>query len=397
MAKTGISNMNNIERPSIYLDYNASTPIAPEVISEMQPFLKESYGNPSSAHWASQGALSKLEEARQRVARSINCRPDEIIFTSGGSESNNAVLKGLFLASLGEPFHIVTSKIEHDSITAPCQFLEKLGAEVTRVDVDRFGLVEPQSVADAIRPHTCLITIMQANNEVGTIQPIPEIAMIAQENSVLLHTDAAQTLGKIKTDVTALGVDYLTIVGHKMYAPKGIGALYVRNGAPFEALVHGGGHESGRRSGTESILMSVALGKACELAKSRMASVPEIERLRDLLWTLLSEAFGDEVALNGHPKLRLPNTLNVSFRNHKGFEILAQLPHIAASTGSACHTGSDIVSPVLAAMGIETDLAAGAIRFSLGFDTTESEIRQAAQDILDVIQIGSLLPASLMQ
>lgn len=384
--------MNDIERPRIYLDYNASTPIAQQVITEMQPFLKDNYGNPSSAHWASQGTLSKLEEARQRVARSINCQPDEIVFTSGGTESNNTVLKGLFIASRGEPFHIVTSKIEHPSIIAPCQFLEKLGAEVTHVDVDRFGLVDPQSVADAIRPHTGLITIMHANNEVGTIQPISEIAAIARQNSVLFHTDAAQTIGKIKTDVTSLGVDYLTIVGHKMYAPKGIGALFVRNGAPFEALVHGGGHESGRRSGTESIFLSVALGKACELANSRIASAPEIERLRDLLWILLNDAFDDEVALNGHPKLRLPNTLNVSFRNHKGFEILAQLPHIAASTGSACHTGSGIISPVLAAMGMDTDLAAGAIRFSLGFNTTENEIRQAAHDITSIIQVGRLSP-----
>ncbi len=371
-------------RKPIYLDYNASTPIDPAVAAIMRPFLEENYGNPSSGHWASVPAEAALEGARRQVAELLGCAADEVVFTSGGSEANNLALKGLFFARRDRPSHIVTSQIEHPAIVAPCRFLERLGATVTYVPVDGSGLVDPDDIRKAITKDTFLISIMHANNEVGTVQPIAEIAKIARAHEIPLHTDAAQSVGKIPTKVQELGVDLLSGAGHKVYAPKGIGALYIRRGIAIEPLIHGAGHERGRRAGTESALQAAGLGKACELGQSWIG-MPAAQRLRDLFWDRLRGAFGNRVALNGHPALRLPNTLNVSFVGHVGAEILARTPDVAASTGSACHSGQITLSPVLAAMGIAPEVGMGAIRFSLGRGTTQDEVEEVVDQLRRVL------------
>ncbi len=359
----------------IYLDYNASTPIDPAVAAAMRPFLEEAYGNPSSGHWASTPAKAALENARGKVAALLGCVSDEVVFTSGGSEANNLALKGLFFRRRDRPSHVITSRIEHPATIEPCRFLERLGAKVTYVPVDGAGLVDPDDIRGAITKDTFLISIMHANNEVGTIQPIAEIAKIAREHGIPLHTDAAQSVGKIPTKVDELGVDLLSVAGHKVYAPKGIGVLYVRRGIEIEPLIHGAGHESGRRAGTESALLAVALGTACEIAQPWIG-MPGVQRLRDLFWERLRAAFGNQIALNGHSELRLPNTLNVSFVGRVGADILARMPDVAASTGSACHAGEIALSPVLNAMGIAPEVGMGAIRFSLGRSTTQEEIEE---------------------
>jgi cysteine desulfurase len=359
----------------IYLDFNASTPVAPEVAAAMSPFLREAYGNPSSLHWAGLPARDCVERARSQVAALLCCDATEIVFTSGGTESNNQAIKGLFFArrAMGAPFHIITSRIEHPAVLEPCLFLETLGAEVTRVSVDRHGLVDPSDVRRAIRPYTTLVSIMHANNEVGTIQPILEIANIARDHGIICHTDAAQTVGKIPVDVGSLGVDLLSVAGHKFYGPKGVGALFIREGIELEPLLHGAGHEAGRRAGTENILEIVGLGAACESAQSWVDETG-IKDLRDDFWRALRGEFGDRIVLNGHPEKRLPNTLNVSFRGLHGNEILGRIPHVAASTGSACHSGNTHISPVLQAMDVSTDVGHGAVRFSLGRGTSRAEI-----------------------
>lgn len=362
-------------KPPIYLDYNATTPIASEVAAAMSRYLTESYGNPSSVHWAGLPARDAVETARSQVAALLCCDATEVVFTSGGTEANNYALKGLFFAKRdrGRPFHVITNRIEHPAVLEPCSFLERLGAEVTLLPVDRHGLVDPEDVQRAIRPGTALISIMHANNEVGTIQPLLEIVAIAREHGILVHTDAAQTVGKIPVDVESLGVDLLTVAGHKLYGPKGVGALYVREGVELEPLLHGAGHEAGRRAGTENVLEIVGLGAACELAQSWIED-RSVSALRNEFWNRLAAAFGDQLVLNGHPAQRLPNTLNVSFRGRNGSEILSAMPNLAASTGSACHAGATHISPVLAAMEVSHDVALGAVRFSLGRETTRSEI-----------------------
>ncbi len=370
----------------IYLDFNASTPVAPEVAAAMRPLLESHYGNPSSDHWAGQPAHAALDAARREVAALLACSSDEVVFTSGGSEANNLAIKGAFFAAREGANHIVTSRIEHPSTIEPCRFLEQFGAEVTYLPVDGTGRVNPDDVRQAITDRTVLVTIMHANNEVGTIQPIEEIARIARERGVLMHTDAAQSVGKIPTQVAELGVDLLSVAGHKLYAPKGVGALYVRRGIVLEPLIHGAGHECGRRAGTESAFLATGLGTACALAMSADRN-HEIRRLRDWLWAELYAAFGDRVALNGHPSLRLPNTLNVSFIGHIGADILARLNGVAASTGSACHAGRVGLSPVLTAMAGPIDVRMGAIRFSLGRTTTESEL----EDLVG--RLRTLIPA----
>jgi len=357
----------------IYLDFNASTPIAPEVVEAMKPFLSQHFGNPSSPHWAGIPAKEAIEHAREQVAELLKCRPSEIVFTSGGSESNNQAIKGIFFALKERGNHIITTQIEHPAILNPCEFLEKLGAEVNYVGVDRYGMVDPGDIERTIQSKTILITVMHANNEVGTIQPIEEISKIARKHKIIFHTDAAQSVGKIVTRVNDLGVDLLSIAGHKLYAPKGIGALYIREGTPIEPLIHGAGHESGRRAGTENVLLIVGLGKACEIAK-RYLSDDKIRNLRDHLWKLLQDNFGEAIVLNGHPFQRLPNTLNVSFVGKVGGEILSRLDGVAASTGAACHSGSVELSPVLKVMGILPEVGMGAIRFSLGRTTTIQEL-----------------------
>ncbi len=357
----------------IYLDYNASTPIDPRVADVMRPLLDVAYGNPSSLHWAGRPAREAVERGRGQVADLLGATPDEVVLTSGGSEANNLAIKGVFLALRERGDHIIISAVEHPAVLEPCRFLETLGARVTRLPVDRTGRVDPDDLRRAITPRTILVSIMHANNEVGTVQPIEACARIARDHGVLFHTDAAQSVGKIPTKVDALGVDLLTVAGHKVYAPKGVGALYVRRGVRLEPLIHGAGHESGRRAGTESALLAAALGEACNVAMD-LSGLDHVRVLRDALWDRLHRAFGDGVVLNGHPEQRLPNTLNVGFVGRIGAEILEQLDGVAASTGSACHEGRIELSPVLAAMGVPPEIGGGAIRFSLGRGTTAEEI-----------------------
>jgi cysteine desulfurase len=359
----------------LYLDYNATTPVHPEVAAAMQSAL-DSYGNPSSAHWAGEPARRIIEDSRRQIARLLGCEPGEVIFTSGGSEANNLALKGLAFARGVANTHIITTAIEHPAILAPCAFLQRLGATCTVIPVDGTGRIDPCDLRRAIRPDTSLISVMHANNEVGSIQPIAECARIAREHGIPFHTDAAQTVGKIATQVATLGVDMLSIAGHKLYAPKGIGALYVRSGLTLEPLIHGAQHERGRRAGTESAILCAALGAAATLAMD-LAPNDKIRELRDALWSGLRERFGARVLLNGHPVERLPNTLNVSFLDAVGSELLARVPDIAASTGSACHSGSVELSPVLKAMGMTPESGGGAVRFSLGRETTREHIESA--------------------
>jgi cysteine desulfurase len=368
----------------IYLDYNASTPIAPETVEAMRPFLTDHYGNPSSAHWAGAPARAAVERARSQVAGALGCSPEEIVFTSGGTESNNHAVKGTFFALRSRGSHIITTQVEHPAVVQPCRFLERLGVEVTLLPVDGTGMVDPDDVRRAITGRTILITVMHANNEVGTIEPIAEIGRIAREHGLLFHTDAAQSVGKIATHVEDLAVDMLSVAGHKVYAPKGVGALYIRRGVRLEPFVHGAAHESGRRGGTENVLLAVGLGAACELA-GRWTGMAQVARLRDLFWDRLQEALGDRAVLNGHPSERLPNTLNVSFPGREGAEILSRLEGVAASTGSACHAGSVEISPVLKAMHVKPEVAMGAIRFSLGRSTTEDEIDRVTEGLIQLI------------
>jgi cysteine desulfurase len=358
---------------TVYLDYNASTPIAPEVGDTIRPFLADHFGNPSSGHWASAPAKQAIENARIQIAHLLGCQTAEVVFTSGGSESNNHAIKGVFYANKSKGNHIVTTQIEHPAVTGPCRFLEKLGAKVTYVPVDRFGRVDPDHIRRALTPQTILVSVVHANNEVGTVQPICEISKILRGRGILFHTDAAQSTGKIPVNVDALGVDLLSVAGHKLYAPKGVGALFIRTGTPVEPLIHGAGHEGGQRAGTENVLLNVALGRACELANDWIGK-NATEPMRDGLWRRIQEIYGAGVVLNGHPTERLPNTLNVSFVDQVGAEILAELTGVAASTGSACHAGSVELSPVLKAMGVAPRVGMGAIRFSLGRYTTEEEL-----------------------
>ncbi len=368
----------------IYLDYNASTPIDPAVAAAMTPFLENHYGNPSSGHWAAAAAKAAIETARGQVAALLGCEADEIVFTSGGSEANNLALKGVFFALRDRGDHVITTRVEHPAVIEPCRFLERLGAQVSTLPVDGTGRIDPDDLRRGITPRTVLISIMHANNEVGTIQPIEECARIARAHGVLFHTDAAQSVGKIPTGVNDLGVDLLSIAGHKAYAPKGVGALFVRRNALLEPLIHGAGHERGRRAGTESALLAVGLGKACELARD-LAPMIRVRALRDRFWHALQEQFGARVVLNGNPAHRLPNTLNVSFVGEVGAEILARLDGIAASTGSACHSGRIELSPVLKSMRVPPAIGIGAIRFSLGRRTTADEIDAVVQRLAGVL------------
>jgi len=371
----------------IYLDYNASTPIAPVVADAMRPFLEDHFGNPSSRHWAGVPAREAVENARRQVAGLLGCGPAEVVFSSGGTESNNHAIKGVFFANRHRGNHIITSLVEHPAVIQPCKFLESVGASVTFLPVDGYGRVDPESVRKAITPKTILVSIMHANNETGTIQPIREISGITRERGVLLHSDAAQSVGKISTQVDELGVDLLSVAGHKLYAPKGVGALYIRQGTAIDRFMHGAGHEGGRRAGTENVLLDAGFGKACELA-GEWIGLSTIKALRDMFWRELRDWLGDKVVLNGHPTAGLPNTLNVSFVGRIGGEILAALDGIAASTGSACHDGQVDLSPVLAAMGVAPEAGMGAIRFSLGRTTTGEEIRETLKALKSLPQFN---------
>lgn len=367
----------------IYLDFNASTPIAPEVQAAMAPYLSRHYGNPSSSHWAGAPAAQAVARARAQLASSLGCSPTEVVFTNGGTEANNTALKGVVSAAGSGRPHLVTTTVEHPAIVEPCRYLERRGVDVTYVPVDSTGLADPGDIAAAIRPQTVLVSVMHANNEVGTIQPIAEISRTTREAGVLLHSDAAQSVGKIPTTVDELGVDLLSLAGHKFYGPKGVGALYIREGTRLEPLLHGAGHEAGRRAGTESVLLDVGLGAAAELAGD-LGWTTVVQSLRDRLWDRLREAWGGSVILNGHPTLRLPNTLNVSFIGRRGQDVLAAMPEVAAGTGSACHSDSTTLSPVLRAMGVSAEVGAGAIRFSLGRTTGLAEIERLVERLREV-------------
>jgi len=370
----------------IYLDYNATTPIDREVAEAMRPYLEEYFGNPSSSHWYGIQAKKAIEKARKQVATLLNCQPDEVIFTSGGTESNNYAIKGSAFANRHKGNHIITSTIEHPAVIEVCKYLEVNGFQVTYIPVDEFGLVHVVEVEKAITPQTILITIMHANNEVGTIQPIPEITKLARQHGIIVHTDAAQSVGKIPTIIDELDVDLLSVAGHKLYAPKGIGALYIRHGTHLEKLIHGADHEQDRRAGTENVLEIVGLGKACEIAKRDLGKNSlRMKTMRDRLYDGLQKRLG-ETKLNGHPEKRLPNTLSVSFVNIEANTILSEIEGVAASAGAACHSDSVDVSPVLTAMNVPLEYAMGTVRFSTGKMTTEDEIDRAIEIVTGAVQ-----------
>ncbi len=362
----------------IYLDYNATTPHAPEVIRAMRPFLETHFGNPSSSHWYGAVPKKAVEHARGQVATLLGCRAGEIIFTGGGTEANNLAIKGIALARQDRGRHIITSGIEHPAVIEVCRYLETFGFETTFVPVDADGLVHPAELEKAIRPDTILISIMHANNEVGTIQPIAEISRLAGANGIVVHTDAAQSIGKIPVDVRRLGVDLLSVAGHKLYAPKGIGALYIRDAVQPQILMHGAGQEMGKRAGTENVLEIVGLGAACELiSRSLPAYRRHMQNMRDLLYDGLKKNHPD-LRLNGHPQQRLPNTLSVSFYDLPADRILEDMgAKLAASAGAACHSGDVRVSHVLEAMNVPARWAMGTLRLSTGRMTTAAEINRA--------------------
>ncbi len=364
----------------IYLDNNATTPLLAEVIDAMLPYLREHFGNPSSSHVYGQRARAGVDRARAQVAALLGCAPGEVYFTSGGTEANNLAIRGTTAAS--DRRQVVTSVIEHPATANPCGYLEEYGWEIARLGVDAAGRVKLDEAKRAIGSTTALVTVMHANNEVGTIQPIAELADLARAHGALVHTDAAQSLGKIPVDVDDLGVDLLSVAGHKLYAPKGVGALYVREGTPIRPVVLGAGHESGLRPGTENVASIVGLGAACAIAhKSALEATQTMRELRDELWARLHEAIPG-AAVNGDLDQALPNTLNVRFPGVMGHELLDHTPTIAASTGSACHDGQVSASAVLLAMGIPADQAVGAVRLSLGRHTTRDDVARAAAALI---------------
>jgi cysteine desulfurase NifS/selenium donor protein len=377
----------------IYLDYNATTPIDPAVAEAMRPFLMDRFGNPSSSHRYGVLAKKAVEAARRQVAEAVGASPEEIVFTSGGTESNNYAIKGVAFANREKGNHIITSTVEHPAVSEVCDYLQKHGFRTTRVPVDSRGLVDPVDVEKAITPSTILVTVMHANNEVGTIQPIHEIGEIARRHGVLMHTDAAQSMGKIPVDVDDLNVDLLSIAGHKLYAPKGIGALYIRTGTVLEKLIHGADHERNQRAGTENVLEIVGLGRACELAAQDIEQrAVQMKKLRDRLHEGLSAVFG-ELRLNGHPEKRLPNTLSLCFKGLEADAILSELTEVAASAGAACHSDTIDLSATLEAMKVPMEYAMGTIRFSTGIFTTEEEVDRAVEIISDTV--GRLRPSEV--
>ncbi len=380
---------NRLKKP-VYLDYNATTPIAPEVREAMLPCLAEVFGNPSSAHVYGREARAVVDRARAQVAALLNCRPEEIVFTSGGTESNNHAIKGIAWRRKSQGRHIITSRIEHPAVTEVCGFLESLGFAVTYLPVNDEGLVDPAAVAAAITPETILITIMHANNETGAIQPIEEIAALARRHGIAMHTDAAQSTGKIPTDVNRLQVDLLSIAGHKLYAPKGIGALYIRSGVTLEKVMHGAGHEGGLRAGTENVAQIAGLGAACAMAAADLeVNRRHLQAMRDRLLDGLREKLAQHPGLRINTPLQqaLPNTLNLSINGIRAADLMARCASdLACSAGSACHAENVSLSPVLTAMGIAEPDILGALRISTGQMTTEEEIDAAVASIVRAVK-----------
>lgn len=385
LGRQGAGVLSTKQGRPIYLDYNATTPIADDVREAMLPLLQHEFGNPSSSHAYGIHPRRAMQQARRDVAGLIGAHEDEIVFTSGGTESNNWVLFSLAGKPDDSGGHIVISSIEHPAIEQPCRRLEQRGYRVTRLPVNSEGLVDPDEFAAALEPDTILASVMHANNEIGSIQPITRLARIARDRGVLFHTDAAQSLGKIPVNVAELGVDFLSIAGHKLYAPKGIGALYIRREVELPPLFYGGGQEGGRRPGTENTAFIAGLGAACRSAAEHLHdSAVQMQRTRDHLHSLLADSL--DVQLNGHSELRLPNTLNLSLMGIDARQLLERIAdRVVASAGSACHSGSTAVSPVLQALGTGPAAARAAIRFSTGRMTTIIEVEQAARIILQAV------------
>lgn len=370
----------------VYLDYNATTPIDPRVAEAMIPYIREHFGNPSSGHAYGIAARKAVERARTQVADLLGCKVYEVVFTSGGSESNNYAIKGVARAYRHKGDHIITSSIEHPAVTEVCRFLEGEGYRVTYLPVDECGLVDPATVEEALTPGTILITIMHANNEVGTMEPVREIADIARSHGILMHADCAQSMGKVPVSVGSLGVDLLSIAGHKMYAPKGVGALYVRSGVKLEKQIHGADHEMKWRAGTENVIEIVGLGEACAIVGQSLEShAAHMQEMRDRLERGLKEHFPD-IRVNGHREMRLPNTLSVSFRGLEANTILSELSGVAASAGAACHSDRIEVSSVLEAMKVPPEYAMGTLRFSVGRFTTSGEVDRAVGEVVEVVK-----------
>jgi cysteine desulfurase len=360
----------------IYLDYAATTPVHPDVVQAMLPYFSQYFGNPSSIHSLGQDAKEAVEQARQQLAHLIGAKSEEIVFTSGGTEADNLAIKGIALANRDRGNHIITSRIEHHAVLEPCHWLEKQGFSVTRLPVDGYGMVSPDDVKKALTDKTILVSIMHANNEIGTIEPLAEIAKVTREAGVYLHTDAVQTIGHIPVNVDQMGIDLLSLSAHKFYGPKGIGALYVRKGTKIAPLIHGGGQEKNRRSGTENVPGIVGLGKAAEIAERELPDeAPRLTALRDeLIQGILGQI--SDVRLNGHPTIRLPNNVNISVAYIEGEAMLLNLDlaGICASTGSACSSASLQPSHVLTALGLTHTQAHGSLRFTLGKWTTKEDL-----------------------
>jgi len=379
----------------IYLDHNATTPIAREVAETMAPYLYEHFGNPSSSHPYGVATKRAVEAARAQVAGLLGCHPNEVIFTSGGTESNNYAIKGVALSAIkgavpsGRGKHIITSAVEHPAVIEVCHWLEEQGFRITVLPVDRYGMVDLDDLEQAITPDTLLVSVMHANNEVGTVQPVAQMAEIAHRAGALMHTDAAQSVGKLPVNVDQLGVDLLSIAGHKVYAPKGIGALYVRTGVELAPLIHGAGHEGGRRPGTENVLEIVGLGKACQIAgRDLERNMAHFQAMSDRLHAGLVRELGDEaVRLNGHPEHRLPNTVSLSFRGVEANTLLSEVgEQVAASAGAACHADQVDVSAVLEAMQVPVEWAMGTVRFSVGRDTTAEQVDRAIEVMVGAVR-----------
>jgi cysteine desulfurase len=369
----------------IYLDYNATTPIDPLVSSAMIPYITDHFGNPSSGHLYGNKAHDAVETSRHRIAELINCEPSEIIFTSGGTEANNYALKGVVGAYKSKGNHIITSSVEHPAITEVCKYLETQGCKITYLPVDKYGMINPGDVESAITTETILITIMHANNEVGTIQPVSKISAIAHKHGVLFHSDCAQSIGKIPVTTSDLGVDLLSMAGHKLYAPKGVGALFVKQGLNLEKQIHGANHERGLRAGTENVIEIVGLGKACQLISQHLPTyIKTMKTMLDRLETGLRNS-GLPIEIHGHPDFKLPNTCSVGFKNIEADELLLHLTNIAASAGAACHTDNVELSSVLSSMHIPWEYAMGTIRLSVGRCTTTQEIDLALNEIQKVV------------
>jgi cysteine desulfurase len=360
----------------IFLDHNSTTPVHPEVLEMMLPYLKDKSGNPSSIHSFGREAKVALEESREKVAEFLNVDPAEICFTSCGSESDNLAVKGIAWANQDKGKHIITSTIEHPAILESCHWLERNGFGVTYLTVDRFGLVNPGDLRKAIRRDTILVSIMYANNEIGTIEPVEELCRIAKESGVYFHTDAVQSAGKVSLDVKKLKVDLLSLSGHKLYAPKGVGVIYVKRGTNIDIWLHGGSQERGKRSGTENIPYIVGFAKACEIAQRDLPSLSEkLKNLSEAFWNKLQESIPD-IQLNGHPTQRIPNTLNISFPGCEAQSLIIalDLQGVAVAAGAACHSGAVSPSAVLSALGLSNEEALSAIRFSFGRENTMEDV-----------------------